>query len=315
MRGTRVLLLAAAAGLVPCLLIGDETLPPLEIKVGQSIIHVAFAPGKIDAPESAVEAWITKAAKAVAAYFGRFPAAQVRILVRPVEGRSGVFNATTYGSSFRAPGPFTRISIGESTSQQELDRDWTMTHELVHMAFPDIAGDTREHHWIEEGMATYIEPIARAQIGDLTAERVWADMVRYVPQGLPQEGDRGLDNTHTWGRTYWGGALFWLLADVQVRESTKNRKGLQDAMRGILNAGGSIEQEWPIERVLEVGDQATGCTALVDLYNQMKATPVHTDLAALWKRLGIEVSEGEVRYNDRAPLANIRKAIMARREP
>ena len=132
--------------------------------------------------------------------------AQVRNFVRPVEERSGVFNGTTYASSFRAPGPFTRISIGQNTTPQEFDEDWMMTHEMVHMAFPDIAGNSREHHWIEEGMATYIEPIARAQIGTLPVDRVWADMARYMPQGLPQDGDQGLDNTHSWGRTYWGGA-------------------------------------------------------------------------------------------------------------
>jgi hypothetical protein len=315
MLATRTLLFAFAAGLVPIALIGDDTLAPVDIKAGQSVIHVTFAPGKFDLPESAIETWISKAANAVTAYFGRFPVAQARILVRPVEGRSGVFAGTTYGPSSRSPMPFTRISVGQSTSQQELDYDWMMTHELVHMAFPDIAGDGREHHWIEEGMATYIEPIARVEVGDLPADRVWADMVRYMPQGLPQEGDQGLDNTHTWGRTYWGGGLFWLVADVRIRETTNNQKGLEDAMRGILNAGGSIEQEWPIERVLKAGDQATGSSVLEDLYSQMKATPVHTDLADLWKRLGIEVTGGEVRYNDRAPLAKIRKAILARREP
>ena len=44
-----------------------------------------------------------------------------------------------------------------------------MTHELVHAAFPDVA---EEHHWIEEGIATYVEPIARVQIGDLTPEKI-----------------------------------------------------------------------------------------------------------------------------------------------
>jgi hypothetical protein len=209
----------------------------------------------------------------------------------------------------RSSGPFTRISLGQLTDQQDLDTDWMMTHEMVHMAFPNVEGQGREHHWIEEGMATYIEPIARAQIGRLKVDKVWGDMARYMPQGLPRDGDQGLDHTHTWGRTYWGGALYWLLADVQIRECTKNRQGLQDAMRGILDAGGDIEHDWPIERVLETGDRATGCTVLEKLYDQMKATPVSPDLGALWKRLGIEVNGGAVKYNDRAPLAKIRKAI------
>src|SRR5205823_14815394 len=54
------------------------------------------------------------------------------------------------------------------------------------------------HHWIEEGIATYVEPIARIRAGYLAPRRMWVDLVRDMPQGLPQKGDRGLDRTHTW---------------------------------------------------------------------------------------------------------------------
>ena len=100
--------------------------------------------------------------------------------------------------------------------------DWMMTHELVHMAFPSLPDD---QHWMEEGLATYIEPLARVMTGELKARQVWRDMVRDMPKGEPAEGDEGLDHTHTWGRTYWGGALFCLVADVEIRAKTGNQKG------------------------------------------------------------------------------------------
>jgi predicted metalloprotease with PDZ domain len=108
---------------------------------------------------------------------------------------------------------------------------------------------------------------------------------------------------------HWGGAIFWLLADIEIREATHNRKGLKSAMRGILEAGGNITEDWTVERVVEVGDQATGTTVLADLYQQMKTTVVHTDLDDLWRRLGVQVRNGAVTFDDRAPLAEIRKAI------
>jgi hypothetical protein len=304
-----VLVSLAAAGMLLSAQVTDPPAPE-QIQIGAASIEVSFAPGNLELSRPQIRDWIRHAGDAVAEYFGRFPMAHARIRVRPVEGRKGVFNGTTWGNR-RSGGAFTRISIGELTTPAQLDGDWMMTHELTHLAFPDIAGEGREHHWIEEGMATYIEPIARAQIGQLAVDKVWSDMMRFMPQGLPREGDQGLDRTHTWGRTYWGGALFWLLADVQIREQTQNRKGLQDAMRGVMNAGGTLDQEWPIERVLEIGDRAVGCSVLEDLYNQMKATPVHTDLAALWERLGVEAGGGMVRYNDAAPLAKVRRAITA----
>jgi hypothetical protein len=135
-------------------------------------------------------------------------------------------------------------------------------------------------------------------------------LVEGLPKGLPQANDQGLDRTHTWGRTYWGGALFCTLADVEIRQRTNNRRGLQDALRAILAAGGNMEASWPLERALMVGDKATGVPVLTELYQQMKAKAVQYDLAGLWNKLGVE-TYGEVSFNDRAPLAAVRRAITA----
>jgi len=299
----------ASCGLGIGLLASGAFAQDAQVTPGGATIEVSFAPGKFDVGRGAILGWVTNAANAVTAYFGRFPVEHPRLMVRLAEGRAGVFHGTTFGGRRWA---FTRIFVGQTTTQQQLDDDWMMTHEFIHMAFPDVSAGSDDHHWMEEGMATYIEPIARAQIGRMTAERAWGDFARDMPQGLPQAGDQGLDRTPTWGRTYWGGALFWLLADVQIRDASHNQKGLQDAMRGILDAGGNITADWPVERVVEVGDKATGTSVLANLYKQMKATAVHTDLDDLWQRLGVQVKNGAVTFDDHAPLAEIRKVITGR---
>ena len=87
-----------------------------------------------------------------------------RVLILPVADRAGVLQGTTWGDMGGWPA-FTRIRIGEHTTQADLNDDWMMTHELVHTAFPSLPDD---EHWMEEGLATYIEPLARVMIGDLT---------------------------------------------------------------------------------------------------------------------------------------------------
>jgi predicted metalloprotease with PDZ domain len=164
--------------------------------------------------------------------------------------------------------------------------------------------------WIQEGIATYVEPIARVQTGQLSAEKVWGDLIKGLPQGLPKKGDRGLDHTPTWGRTYWGGALFCLLADIEIHQRTANRKGLQDALRAIANAGGTIETKSSLAYAFEIGDNATGVPVLSELYERMKAVPVNTNLHELWQQLGIEVRNGGVTFHEDAPLATVRRAIM-----
>jgi hypothetical protein len=88
-----------------------------------------------------------------------------------------------------------------------------------------------------------------------------------------------------------------LLADVEIRKETNNAKGLQQALRGILDAGGDHEKDWndwPIKRIFSVGDKATGTTVLSDLYNKMRAKPYAPDLEELWRELGVSVQQGSV---------------------
>ena len=272
-----------------------------KLEVAGSTLDIVFAPGELDLPQSKVLDWISRSAHAVAGYYGRFPVSHAQITVIPVAG-GGVRS----GKSFGYPYARVRISIGSSASETELEKDWMLVHELVHLAFPSVDDN---HHWIEEGIATYVEPIARAEAGQLSAEKVWGDLVHGLPQGLPQEGDRGLDYTPTWGRTYWGGALFCLLADIEIRKRTQNRYGLQDALRAINAAGGSIEESWELRRAFKVGDAATGVPVLTELYERMRATPVDTPLSELWRSLGVEVQGRSVTFNDEAPLAGVRRAI------
>jgi predicted metalloprotease with PDZ domain len=177
---------------------------------------------------------------------------------------------------------------------------------MVPYAFPLML---EEPLWIEEGLATYVEPIARLEAGQIRAAQVWGDLVHGLPYGMPARGDEGLDYTHTWGRTYWGGALFCLLADVRIRRETHNRYGLRDALRAIVDAGGNIETSWPLMRTLAVGDKAIGVPILMRLYSEMKAAPVKPNLADLWNNLGIEVESNTVRFDDNSPWTSVRRAI------
>jgi hypothetical protein len=272
--------------------------------VGGSSLDISIASG-LSLPDSAVLDWIDASARAVTAYFGRYPVPELRLAVRAGAGR-GVRHGITYGG--RAPS--IRIEVGRAASEDDLHEDWVLTHEMAHLGFPDLTSDDS---WAEEGLSTYVEPLARARVGTVSVEKVWSDLIEGLPRGLPERGDGGLHGTEEWGRTYWGGALFWFLADVQIREATQNRRGLPDALGGILAAGGDIRAHWELRRALETGDRAVGLTVLSDLYRRMGSEPMSPDLAELWRKLGIQRSAGHVRYDDTAPLASVRKGIATAR--
>jgi hypothetical protein len=271
------------------------------LMVGSSRVDLTIDASEAPISESDVTRWVKSAAESVSAYYGRFPVPHLTLRIVTFDG-SGV----RHGMTWAREGGLIRIRVGGKTSAAELADDWMLTHEMIHLAFPSMSD---EHHWIEEGLSVYVEPIARIEAGHWTALQMWRDLVRDMPKGLPQEGDEGLDHTHTWGRTYWGGALFSFVADVQIRQQTKNTKGLQDALRGILDAGGDIREDWDIEKALKVADHAVGVQVLQKLYAEWKDKPVQVDLSSMWKELGIEGQGANVRLSDDAPQAAIRRAI------
>ena len=282
----------------------DDAQMRFQLAAKGSKIDVEVGPGDLMVSGEELKRWVQNAADAIVAYYGRFPVPHLRIQIEP-SGGNGIRGGKTFGRG----GGLIVVHVGSQTPGIELASDWMMTHEMVHLTFPSMAD---EHHWIEEGIATYVEPIGRIQAGQMDPAEMWRDLVRDMPKGEPRAGDKGLDHTHTWGRTYWGGALYCLRADVEIRRQTQNAKGLQDALRGILDAGGDIREDWELQKALETGDRATGTHVLMNLYEEMKDKPVEVELDSLWKQLGVKAENGKVTLVDDAPLAGVRRAITAR---
>jgi hypothetical protein len=290
---------AASLGGLPYAAFGDLRVEAIQLPGGS--LTVAFARGR---EEKELLDWIRSSAALVAEYFGRFPADGALLLVLAAPG------GQMHGRARGTGGASILFALGSDLEIAQARKSWELVHELIHLGFPSLP---RRHLWAEEGLATYVEPIARARSGEMSAEKVWGDLLRGLPQGLPGPGDEGLDRTHTWGRTYWGGALFWLLADVGIRERTGNRLGLEHALRAVVAQGGCIAERWPLRRALDVGDRAVGAAVLEELYARMGSAPGEVDLDALFRRLGVSLRGKSVDFDERAPLAPIRRAITERR--
>src|SRR6201999_2204029 len=105
---------------------------------------------------------------------GKFPVTSLRLLLVPVDGPR-VRGGTTWG--YR--GGAIRVLIGRQSSEDDLRRDWVMVHEMVHLALPDMPD---RYAWLSEGLAAYVEPIARAEAGDPTPAEIWQAMVHDMPK-------------------------------------------------------------------------------------------------------------------------------------
>jgi hypothetical protein len=198
------------------------------------------------------------------------------------------------------------VELGTRTSAATLDRDWVLPHEMAHLFMPSVA---RTYHWIEEGFAVYFEPIARARMGQISPEEVWRTFAGEMPMGLPTHPGDQLDGSDDWRRTYWGGALFCLLADLEIRRRTGGQLGLDDAVRGILSEGGSVAEIWPFDRLLDTGDSAVGSHVLRELHRDFGLGAWNVDVVRLFRDLGVRLDGDHVRLVDDAPLSAYRRAI------
>ena len=176
---------------------------------------------------------------------------------------------------------------------------------MVHLAFPSMRG----HAWIEEGLATYVEPLVRARAGLAPPDDIWKWLALGAaarPAGI--DAGRARRRAVGWAATYWGGALFCFVADVAIRQKTGGKKSLDDALRGIVRAGGNVTVSWTLEKALDTGDAAIGVPVLRELYATMASkAPTRRSRRRLPLPRRVRGSKDGVTYDDTAPLASVRR--------
>ena len=313
--GEKKLLLAMILSLL-CLVLQQPAMPvPADVRAdfaGDRKLELQFAgqqvlvtvAGRLNISQTDLQAYVTSAALAVGKIYGQIPVRRTVIRVEAVDGDSVGFATSTYDDD--KDYGLIEISIGRNTSRQTLNQSWTLTHEMLHLGFPIVEHSKR---WLAEGIATYEEPIGRLRTGMISTGDLWGDLVRNGPSGLPQPGDRGLNYSRSFERTYWGGAIYCLLADIEIRQQTGNRYGLEHALRGIANSGGTARSDWSANQALVAGDQSLDVEVLSSLYKKMAFEAYPVDLAKLWRQLGIRKTSNGIVFDNSAPLAKIRQAI------
>jgi hypothetical protein len=263
-------------------------------------LEVAIAPGELDVSEADLLDWIDRSAALVGRYAGRFPIPRALILILPRSGKR------LFGMQMGSGGGAIYYDVGRRVARADLDDDWIATHEMLHLAQPTLP---RKSRWFQEGFATYVEPVIRAQAGTISAERVWREFHRAMRQGQPEPGDQGLDRTPTWGRMYWGGAAFWLLADVEIRRRTAGRRSVRDAVVAILESGGNCSVSWDLYRTLEAADQGAGVPVFRELFERYGVRSEPFPLDRIFRDLGVVAEGGRGAFDASAKLAEIRRAI------
>ncbi len=247
--------------------------------------------------------WVADTAKAVGEYWGRFPARQAMLLVIPIDGAT-----IRYGRVESDHTISVMAQIGAEEKPRALYDEWVLVHEFTHIGSPFVR-DTGA--WLNEGIATYVEPILRYRAGWRSRDSVWQEWLKNMPRGLEAMGVGGLRDAAR-GGVYWGGGLFMLMSDIAIHQATNNRMGLQDCLVSVLNQGGDIRAVWHTDPMLSACDAAVGGSITRDLAAAHLGGGASVDLDSLWRRLGVSMdSAGNIHYDDSAPLASVRDSILS----
>jgi hypothetical protein len=248
--------------------------------------------------------WIARAATAVSAFYGAFPAEQVRLVVEPVADRDRVVFGKTRSDDH---GSTIVLFVGTRLPRTALDSDWVLVHELFHLGFPSLRG---EGTWLEEGLATYAEPLIRARAGMLTEEQGWAEVIRDMPLGVELCETLGLEHYRNIRAVYWGGAVVALLADVAARRRAPRAPGLEQALRTMVADGWDSRRFVPPSEAIAAVDAKLGAPILASLAATYTDHGSPVPLDAVLSDLGIERRGSGVVLHDDAKLAAARRAIM-----
>ena len=123
--------------------------------------------------------WVKASATTVADYYGHFPVPHLTLKMRSTSG-AGIRHGVTYPKD----GGLIFISVGRDADIAATKEDWVLVHEMIHLAFPSMQD---EQHWIEEGISTYVEPVARVRAGGMPLDEMWRTFVRDMPKGEPEQ--------------------------------------------------------------------------------------------------------------------------------
>lgn len=283
---------------------------PRRFVEGSVAVELARLDGEMAVTDAALERWIRAAVRAVETFGDGFPLDRVHVVIVPA---GPGWRAVAFGLVRRGGGASVMLLPHGTADEESLTRDWTAVHELSHLAMPRMYEEDR---WITEGLATYFQEVLRARAGLIAPEEAWGAILRGLERGqavgtgrtLWREA-RDMGRTGAYRRVYWSGALWALEADVALRAQGRSLDGLMSGRRDALAA----RSVWRGRDCLEVCDRALPEPLLLPLaerYGDLRTFPDATPLLA---RLGVAQRDGRVVFDERAPLARVREAIMAAR--
>jgi predicted metalloprotease with PDZ domain len=172
--------------------------------------------------------------------------------------------------------------------------------------------------WLGEGLATYYQTVLRVRAGRITAAAGWQRMAEGYAEAHDdvrgealEDVSASMNRTHHFSYVYRAGALFWLTMDVDLRRASNGKQSLDSALAAFRACCLPSYREWEPEEFIQHLDRALGVQTFTRRYDEFRARTTFPEWRDLFARLGVDADGKDVPFDDAAPDAAIRTAIMA----
>ncbi|WP_235594805.1 hypothetical protein [Paraglaciecola hydrolytica] len=251
------------------------TTPTQKATIDQFRIHGLSAFAK--APQEVLRQWLKTGVNATRTTLGIYPR-PLELYVYPKKSNQPVPWAHTRRDKHES----IHFYVDTQFSLESFVADWTVYHEMAHMAIPFVGED---YAWFSEGFASYMQYQIMAQNGMLTLpiEQAYANKIGPQLKWFQSDSNAAFIATHLMKKrqfpaAYWGAAWFFVLADTQLRN--KHQLTLTQVISRYQQAGRRTDDS--IQALLSSLDTLISDTLFNDLLIQFEQQPAHTLYPVDW---------------------------------
>jgi hypothetical protein len=295
---------------VPC---KAENSAPLLLERGGRQLELHISTQFEPAMQRNLQQWVEFIADTLLQVYGHWPRQNWKITVTPVSASAS--EPIPWAQVHRDEVDRVEFFTAAKATPLELKRAWTGYHELAHLLIPYRGwGDA----WFSEGLASYYQNVLQARAGVLTEQEMWQELYEGYQRGLADTAFEGRelsfvsDNMRRDGgfmRVYWSGAWYFLAADTRLRQQSRGRHNLDQALEKLNQCCADDPMSAPaMARKL---DELNRVLLFQPLFEQVSTSSRIPPFEPIFASLGITVTGGRVQLQSEGPGAVLRQQIVS----